>query len=282
MDVNVLKHWHPMVGYDLQMALMPPLATPTPKTPHYVVACLKLGPWGVLTGKSRTDVRTASYGETMIRGTDIGPFIPHISTPHYLLPIHFLVSASKSEFGASSVRTPDGPVAVACLGIYNMNLNCWGPTWPPMPLGIVLAFTTHITGFTLGDLIAGVSMMVFDSMIQFAINRLFASSKVSNMFLRFPFLRGTLFRIYLTSDIFTSTTKGLGNLVGKCTIELVKNFIPTVCAQILGSPMGFAYWGGGYGQLDRALGPSTTRSFTDGVHDGIANLINGKEWDEYP
>jgi len=172
----VLKHFHPMLGVDLHDTIPPPGPAVVPNIPHYVVAAMQLGPWGAVTGKSRTDVLTASYGKTMIRGTDIGFLIPHISSPHYLLPVIIIGSASKSEFGASSVITADGPVAVAILLFVGVNLNCCGKSCPPLPLGRVLAFTTHMTGFTLGDFFAGLITMVVDGAVQYGLNQIFGPS----------------------------------------------------------------------------------------------------------
>ena len=122
----VLKHWDPMLGVDCQPLLIPP-APPVPNTPHVVGAVLKWGPWGILgKGKSEASVKTF-HGEVMLRVKDIGYLIPHICSPHVLLPIHIAFSGSKSEFGVASVRCAGGPVAVAGLVTVNLNLNCWGP-----------------------------------------------------------------------------------------------------------------------------------------------------------
>jgi hypothetical protein len=113
---------------------------------------------------------------SLAQGTDMGFFIPHIPLPpapaNILAPIITLASGSKSHFGAHNHKTPKGPLAFACLVVVNLNLNCGGPTRPPLPSGFVFAvFQLTWQGVTWGDIIAGALHMLVDALVQFGINR---------------------------------------------------------------------------------------------------------------
>jgi hypothetical protein len=60
----------------------------------------------------------------MLRGTDIGPLIPHIGCPSLLTPLDILLSSSASYFGPSSYMVAGAPVAAALIINVNLNLNC--------------------------------------------------------------------------------------------------------------------------------------------------------------
>jgi hypothetical protein len=116
---------------------------------------------------------THGFSFTMLRGTDIGPMIPHIGPPSTTLPIEIMLSGSKSHFGPTAHVIGDqyggsGPIGAALLVTVNPNLNCGVPV--PTPTGFVLALTTHVTGMTLGDLYSGFAMMVWDFSIQSLLN----------------------------------------------------------------------------------------------------------------
>jgi hypothetical protein len=167
-----------MIGSDFHDEVSPP-GVPVPSIPHLVMGMLCFPPWGVVTGKPNGTVWTTT-GMSMAQGTDIGFFIPHIPIPpapaNILAPILTIGSGSKSNFGAHNHKTPLGPLAFACLGVVNLNLNCGGPTMPPLPSGFVLAvFQLTWQGVTWGDLIAGALHMLVDIFIQYRINKFFAT-----------------------------------------------------------------------------------------------------------
>ena len=170
----VLKHLHPMIGVDFHDEISPP-GVPVPSIPHLVAGILCFPPWGVVTGKCNSTVWTTT-AMSLAQGTDMGFFIPHIPLPpapaNILAPIITLASGSKSHFGAQNHKTPAGPLAFACLVVVNLNLNCGGPTRPPLPSGFVLAvFQLTWQGVTWGDIIAGALHMLVDALVQFGINR---------------------------------------------------------------------------------------------------------------
>jgi hypothetical protein len=228
---NLLMQYHPMMGIDIHDALVPP----SPKTipmPHLVFACLKAGIWGVTpaTLDNLTVKCTPQDAEVMSRGTDIGPFIPHIA-PDLLAPLYTLTSASKSEFGAHSVKAPQGPVAVASSQTFNLNLNCAGASTPPLPSGFVLAPNTVLAGMTPGDFVAGLVGMVADSLVQFALNKLMGAAMAP-----------------------------LGDIVGGIVGSLLQTFGT-------GSPLGYSpsytLLGGGYGTAMQAIQDSVQQHVDD-------------------
>lgn len=166
----VLKQWHLMVGVDYHIANPPPPAPPVPFSP-YNTAMLLLG--SGITSKYAPTSMTHGFSFTMLGGTDIGPFIPHIGPPSLTIAIEMALSGSKSHFGPSAHVARDqyggsGPIGAALLMTVNPNLNCGTPT--PTPTGFVLAPTTHVTGMTLGDICAGLSMMGWDAAVQGLLN----------------------------------------------------------------------------------------------------------------
>ena len=174
MRMAVLKHLHPMIGVDFHDEIAPP-GIPAPKIPHLTAGFLGVPPWGMVTGRINGDVWT-THALSVAQGSDMGFLIPHIPLPtapaNLLAPILFVVSGSKSHFGAHNHLTPQGPLAFACLVVINLNVNCAGPTMPPLPTGFVFAvFQTAWQGVTLGDLVAGALHMLVDIVVQFAINR---------------------------------------------------------------------------------------------------------------
>lgn len=156
---NVLQHPDWMIGLDRHNIIPPHIPAPLPVslagTPamHPVVARLKVGPWGAVTGRFAADV-LCDGNITMARGTDIGPLVPHVVafSPAFLhlgLVIYTLTSGSKSEFGSSTVLLEQGPVAVAVAWVVNLNLNC-------LPgVGVVPAPSTVVAGFSFGDFLGG-------------------------------------------------------------------------------------------------------------------------------
>lgn len=269
MMCNVLKNWHPMIGCDIHDTLPPPGIVPVPKIPH-VTAMILHGVTG-LTSKKRADVVTASRGLTMIRGTDIGPLIPHVPVPpvfHYWLPLLILTSGSKSHFGASTVVTADGPVAIAVLKVVNLNLNCSGPTFPPMPSGCVVAATTHVTGVTWGDILAGSLSLVLDAAVQFVLNRLFNGKTGEGFTNRLTrSIMGPL-----AARMMASSTLRIG--LQFFLREQIVQALPTVIAILVGSPLGYSPDHspvGGYG------GKGAER-----IHDAVAKFLNAPSVEQHP
>ena len=160
MKHGVLKGFHPMIGVDMHQVLVPP-APLTPPAPHATVHVLSgLFITAVMSDKIFTD----SFGPTVMKGSDIGPLIPHIGSPSVLLAIEIPLSASKNHFGSSKYKCDKGIVGVSLLPPVNLNLNCGTPV--PTPTGIVIAVATHRVDMTMGDIYAGVMNMAADFLIQ--------------------------------------------------------------------------------------------------------------------
>ena len=167
MKHGVLKAFHPMIGRDKHCPWVPgaPLVSPTP-VPYITIATM-LGT--SLTSTKSSTLFTDSLFPTMIKGTDIGPLIPHIGPPSVLLPVEMLFSASKSHFGSSRYKTEEGVVAVSLGFAINPNLNCGTPV--PTPTGFVLAPATHRVDMTWGDVFSGFMTMAVDFVVQKYLNK---------------------------------------------------------------------------------------------------------------
>jgi len=173
MKHGVLKHWHPMVGVDFHIPWPPGSPSPAPSAAPYKTGMLMIGTGlGVLAQitKPVPDHPSDSWGFTMLKGTDIGPLIPHIGVPSVTLPVEMLFSASKSHFGCSQYKTKGTPIAVSLLFVVNPNLNCGTPI--PTPTGVVFAITRHRVDMSWGDILAGALNMLADFLIQAALNKL--------------------------------------------------------------------------------------------------------------
>jgi len=162
MKHGVLKAIHPMIGRDLHIPWPPGAPAPLPAPAPYMTAYTMLGTAATSTWTDK--LFTDSLFPTMIKGTDIGPLIPHIGAPSVTLPIEIVFSASKSHFGSSKYKTEKGIAAVSLLFLTNLNLNCGTPI--PTPTGVVLALATHRVDMTWGDLVAGALSMAVDFVIQ--------------------------------------------------------------------------------------------------------------------
>ncbi len=83
-----------------------------------------------------------------------------------LMPFLILGSASKCEFAVSSVRGPDGPIAVSLLKAVGFNWSCQGAgnASAYAPLSIVVNYSTVDIGFTLGDFVASMLCGLFDAL----------------------------------------------------------------------------------------------------------------------
>lgn len=169
----VLKAWHPMLGLDLHVPWPPGSPAPAPAPVPYITTMLMVGVVP-LTTRYTTTVYTDGLAPAMVRGTDIGPMIPHLGPPSLTIAIEMLMSGSKSYFGASSVHVRDqwgapGNLACGLLGFTNPNLNCGTPV--PTPFGLVIAPTTHMETLTLGDMVAGLCLMAVDFALQALLNK---------------------------------------------------------------------------------------------------------------
>ena len=164
---NVLKPNHFMLGLDFHdCKVSPSQPLPIPLVPHSVFAPLE----GYVGASSVKKVKKtfAEYVPMLQRGTDIGPVIPHFCL-NILLPFIIAGSASKSFFGANTVKLEGTGVGVAVLHDANINLNCGGAIGPPTPTGYVFAPCTVRAGMTYGDFIAGIVQMYVEGVIQWVI-----------------------------------------------------------------------------------------------------------------
>lgn len=165
----VMKAWHVMSGKDMHIPWPPGSPAPAPAPAPYQTTALMIGMVPGLTSRFCPSVYTDGHAYSMVRGTDIGPMIPHVGPPSATLMVEMLASGSKSHFGASSVQVKDqfgstGNVACALFFLVNPNLNCGTPA--PTPTGLVFAANTHFETLTLGDVLAGAYLMAFDYMAQ--------------------------------------------------------------------------------------------------------------------
>lgn len=239
----VLISIHPMIACDLHDAIPPPGPVPVPSLPHYCAATLKWPPSSFLGTQKRADGKVEAMGFTVMQqGTDIGNLIPHVCA-NYLLPLVIAFSASKSFFGVASVQAAGQPVAVALLIVANLNLNCYGPSLPPLPTGGVVASNTVMAGMTLGDFLGGLFAMAFEAAVQFLLNKLFASGAASRFFNRLqgPLIRallpGALRSTSLTTALLAQSSRILSNPVVANTLAGV---IPGLLGVALGSPLGYS------------------------------------------
>jgi hypothetical protein len=294
MMFNVLKTYHVMIGIpwmELHQAVFPPVMAPVPKVPHVCGAMLCVGPWGALTGKPNPTEISASGGVMLSQGTDIGPLIPHYNLtppapPNSLLPVIILTSGSKSHFGAHANTAPQGPVAFAIGFKVNFNLNCAGPMFPPLPSGVVLTFNTHTTGATIGDIVAGFAHMIVDGLIQFGLNRLFASARITALGERLAqgVLGPALSKLGYGSvqaliDMGIPRLGSLGRYAGSIAEEFLFGLPVTLISVLgIGSPVGYSpgytpVGGKGGGLLDRGH---------KGVQQAVDDLFNSPSIEQHP
>lgn len=257
MRMAVLKHTHFMVGVDFHDELAPPCVL-TPSVLHLTFGFLGIPPWGLVTGKINGDVWSTN-AKSVAQGSDMGFFIPHIPLPpapaNLLTPILFLFSGSKSHFGAHKHLTPKGPLAFACLKFANLNVNCAGPTRPPLPSGLVLAFwQTVYQGVTIGDLLAGALHMLVDIILQHVINRFlgtrgpggkavdYLSRKIGGAIAArtyFNFTKLSVFHIETIGEVLQSVMQGsrLSRILGFGFIEQVPGVL---LGYLGGTPIGYS------------------------------------------
>lgn len=168
---NVLRWYHPMVGCDWHIPVVPPTG-PLPFPSPYVVVHIMGNPIS-LTKLYTTTVFADSTQEAMVKGTDIGLLIPHIGTFSVTIMVEMIFGGSKSHFGPAAIEVKDqygapGNPAAACLVLANVNLNCGFPI--PTPLDAVFAFNTTAVEMTWADILAGLYSMLVDFVLQAALN----------------------------------------------------------------------------------------------------------------
>lgn len=169
MKHGVLKHYHPMMGRDMHIPWPPGAPAPAPAPAPYMTVFTLLGL--AITSKYTNKVFTDSVGWTMLKGTDIGPMIPHMGTPSVTIIPEMVFSASKSYFGVATYKVGEADCIAVSLGFAtNPNLNCGTPV--PTPTGLVLALATHRVDMTWGDIFSGFAMMGVDWVIQKYLNKL--------------------------------------------------------------------------------------------------------------
>ncbi len=237
MKHGVLKGFHPMIGLDFHQVLVPP-APLTPPVPHCTVHVLS----GLyVTAVYSTNIFTDSYGPTIMKGSDIGPMIPHIGSPSVLLAIEIPLSSSKNHFGSSKYKCDKGTVGVSLLFAINLNLNCGTPC--PTPTGSVVAMATHRVDMTWGDIYAGFMNMAADFLMQTALQwlggkvgtaasgalgRAYAAVGAGLLMARAPmFIMGPIFRLGMTKV-------GVGRVFGR----FGETITGTVIGFFTGGPMG--------------------------------------------
>ncbi len=159
MECAILKDYDLMIGLDPH-GLYPTLLTPvaTVAIAHFVSATIGLH-LGVIPAGSKDEHVDNMSGKTMVRGTDRGPWIPHIPFgPNAKAPLLMLSSSSKTYFGVTTVVTKKGPVAVASFVMVGQNFNC--AEMPPAislntPTGLVFSLPSlNFAGMSWGDAIA--------------------------------------------------------------------------------------------------------------------------------
>lgn len=169
---TILRRWHLMIGVDFHMPHPPPTGIPWPPSPYFVASAMS-NSFGPETFVLYSPTVYADSGQSnMLRGSDIGPMIPHAGIPSLTIFIEMMLSSSKCHFGPSSVIVSDqhggtgNPAAALAFNI-NINLNCGFPI--PTP-GLVLAPNTTVVTLTLGDVVAGMYLMVLDFGLQSLVN----------------------------------------------------------------------------------------------------------------
>jgi hypothetical protein len=99
-----------------------------------------------------------------------------------------------------------------------------------------------MVGLTLGDFLGGLFSMVVDALIQFGLNRLFASGRLTRFFNR---LQGPIIRALIPNapGFTTLTTALLGQasrvLSNPYVATTLGNLLPTLVGVTLGSPLGY-------------------------------------------
>ena len=296
----VLKNFHPMIGRDMHIPWPPGSPAPAPSPVPYVTTSTMMG-LGVTCSKA-VDVMSQFFGLTMLVPTDIGPMIPHIGAPSVLLAVEIPMSSSKSYFGCGRYMSKGSPVAVALLGQTNLNLNCGTPV--PLPMGQVIALTTHYMDMSLGDLVGGLANMAFDFAVAAALNKLGSAvgNKLSSM------AQPALFKACMPQALINALAEGgdealsrsFAGVVAASKSELIANVggtaVSTALGFFLGSPMGidastFGIYGkdssgnnvGGYGDQAGSLAQSASSDAAKGTdNSSVGQAVNNYTGDTMP
>jgi hypothetical protein len=280
MPFNALLSIHPMTGVDFHDGIPPPGPVIVPKMPHFVIATLK---WA-LPISSPTTKTFGPFGMAfMQQGTDIGNFIPHVSA-NYLLPLVIATSGSKSHFGASTVKAEGTPMAAAIGVVFNLNLNCSGAARPPMPTGIVIAPNSVCVGLTLGDILGGLFAMAADLALQYALNRIFASAKMTKLFTwaQGPIIRALVPNAPRFLSLTTALTGQAGRILSNPVVaNTLGNLIPTGLGVLFGSPLGFSF-SKSPGGLANSFLTGHAQNAGQSLGNSIDRLFNDPNAPEYP
>jgi hypothetical protein len=267
----VLKHFHPMIGCDFHILMPPGSPLPGPPVPHLSMSSL-MG-WGITADMGPMEF--SHFGWTIMRGSDIGPLIPHAGPPNCLLPVILLTSASKSHFGSSQCLIKNKPVAVALLLVVNPNLNCGDPI--PAPLDGVLAITGHFVGMTLGDIISGVIHVVCDIGLQFLINKLCGKlfDKIGKKIYE-KVLFAPMFALFGKMGYGPVTTWLLKNDLQEMIAKgFAVKLISMIGSDFVGAPLGYSFPVNGLGFLD-SLGKSDGQpGAMESAHTAVQEFIDG-------
>lgn len=169
MDCNVLIVSHLMIGVDVHDAVYPPAPAVIKFQPHFSFCILH----GITPLSTQYSEKVLSENlATCQRGTDMGPFIPHIgfNPINVLTPVIMIASSSISEFGSFTVLVKDNPVATACLKVVNLNLNCGDPF--STPFNIVIAPNTVMAGMSAGDYAGSLIAAIVDFATSYVANKI--------------------------------------------------------------------------------------------------------------
>jgi hypothetical protein len=177
----VLTTLQPIVGVDFHKAIPPPPPAGPVMTPHVVVWGSGLSQktgflWAVASTSKASSPESGVMKPVLVgaghacgRGHDAGPHPGHI-WPNIFLPLIMLGSASKCEFGSSTVKisvsqTQGGSAdfGVNVAYVMNLNLDCNDFPLPPTPTGVCFAGNyTGYAGVTLKDVAHGLLQMIAD------------------------------------------------------------------------------------------------------------------------
>lgn len=207
---------HLMVGVDYHDTWPPGSPAPVGPTPH--VASQFQGGLNLTAQHTGLGKMVLSHNLPVIkRGSDIGPFIGHVGAPNLMLPIILVASGSVAEFGSFTVHVQNSPTAAAIGVMVGINLNCQGPTAPPLPLptSVVTAVTTNFVGISLLDAMLSLVSMGADMIVGAIANKLGAAigKGLGNLAmkvipLRYVFMAGIVASRFPTAAQYASQAGG--------------------------------------------------------------------------
>lgn len=279
MKHGVLKNIHPEVGVCYHIPWIPgtPLAAPSP-VPYNTFTMLS-GTIPFLTSKMTTTTFTEYFGATMLQGTDVGPFVPHMGPPSLLLPFDLLGSASKSYFAVAKVEAEGKPVVASLLITVDVNLNCGSPF--PTPTGFVVALTTHRVDMSWADILCGLATMACDYILQSLLS--LAGGKIGDRIagaLRGPVMRA-VFQRTLFNELMGSASERAAHFAAYEAAALANRSMARVVGYgvsfFMGGPMGADY---GTDLSDISGGRVGARTTPGGYGAGQATTGLGESVDE--